>query len=75
MKKIIETLKHKWPEFLLEILVIVIGILGAYTLNNWNEHRKDKVVETKALHDLLQEFKTNKTILDTHFGNLFISII
>ena len=68
MNKILETLKQKWAEFLLEILVIVIGILGAYTLNNWNEHRKDKVVEIKALHDLLQEFKANQISFDSHLA-------
>jgi len=52
MKKILETLKQKWAEYLLEILVIMIGILSAFALNNWNEGRKTNKFEHELLIDI-----------------------
>ena len=52
MNKILKTLKRKWAEYLLEVLVVTIGILGAYMLNNWNEERKDRIREIQLLTEL-----------------------
>jgi len=42
-----------------EIVLVVIGILIALSINNWNEDRKATNVEVKALKELLLEFKIN----------------
>ena len=59
MKKILETLIRKWADYYLEIFVIMIGILGAYSLNSWNEERKERVTELTSLRNLKSEFIFN----------------
>ena len=46
-----------------EILLVVIGILIALQINNWNENRLAKIEEEKYLNALLIETNTNKEFL------------
>ena len=41
---------------LAEFILVVVGILVAVSINNWNESRKDELQEQDYLIDLLAEY-------------------
>lgn len=43
-----------------EIVLVVIGILIALSINNWNENRKDSIEEKAILESLLENLKLSK---------------
>lgn len=59
--------ESKFSKYLLyaigEIILVVIGILIALQINNWNEQRKLKQEQKVVLEALLGDFKTNKTLI------------
>lgn len=55
MKKILETIKLKWAEYLLESIVIILGILSAFALNNWNEELKNRILEIQYLNGFIDD--------------------
>ena len=42
-----------------EIVLVVIGILIALQINNWNENRKNQVIEIKVLKELLVDLEAS----------------
>jgi len=48
-----------------EIFLVVIGILIALSINNWNEGRKEVIKERQLLNNLQGEFKDNLQDLDS----------
>ena len=53
-----------------EIVLVVIGILIALSINNWNENRKLENNKQQLMLDLKQEFQINKKSLERHLVGL-----
>ena len=53
MKKIINHLKENWIKHGFETLYVIIGILIAFGLNDWNEMRKARMTEISILNELI----------------------
>ena len=49
-----------------EILLVMIGILLALQVNNWNETKKARVTELQALKNLQKEFVKNQDKFEKH---------
>jgi len=47
--------------FFREIVIVIIGILIALSINNWNENRNNEIFVNKALFAIEEEIKLNKT--------------
>lgn len=63
MKKILNHLQAEWYKYLLEILVITFGILGAFALNKWNEDRNNRNFERETLERMLINLKSDRNSL------------
>jgi hypothetical protein len=61
--------KNKFSKYLLyavgEIILVVIGILIALQVNNWNEYRKDRIKEKAILSQLKEEYNSNLKQLES----------
>ena len=63
MKRILSTFSQKWPEYIIEAIVIIASILGAYALDNWNEYNQDRNKEMYFLKRLEKEFSKDSANL------------
>ena len=57
-----------------EIILVVIGILIALSINNWNQNRITSIEEKNILKNLNTEFKTNKAFLNIDLESNYNSL-
>lgn len=55
-----------------EIVLVVIGILIALSINNWNQNQQEKRIEQATLKALLSEFKDNRTSVKDYLEDVKI---
>jgi Family of unknown function (DUF6090) len=53
-----------------EIVLVVIGILIALSINNWNEERKDRIKEKEILGGLKQNLERNYNLLEINISQI-----
>lgn len=60
--------ENRFSKYLLyaigEIILVVIGILIALSINNWNEWKKDRMIEKSILLELEDNLERNITLID-----------
>ena len=64
LRKIKKSRKKGWYHYLLDTLVVIVGILSAFALNNWKEARNEKAEEQRILKIIEAEFIYNQEELD-----------
>ena len=57
-----------------EIVLVVIGILLALQINNWNLYRVDRIAEEKLLRNILQDLQKDKEVFDININNNYFHI-
>ena len=59
IKRIFAHLKENWIRHGFETLAVLVGVLAAFTLNNWNEIRKERAEEQKILTEVRNALRTD----------------
>ena len=58
-KAILKNLRENWITYGFETLVVIVGIVGAFELENWKEARQDRVREQEYLGRIENDLKSD----------------
>jgi hypothetical protein len=64
--KTIKNLKGNWVRHGFETLYVIVGILVAFSLNDWNENRKAQNAELSILNELISGLEMDSNNLNSH---------
>ena len=64
MKQILQHFRENWYRYGLETLVVVFGVLIAFSLNNWNENRKRTRLANTYIQSLHSDFLQNDELIN-----------
>src|ERR1700710_2565774 len=56
---LVATLRHRWPEYLIEIFVIVFSISVSFGLDQWKERRREDEIERLYLKTLADNLRAD----------------
>ena len=60
--------KSNFKNYAFEFLSILIAVITAFALNNWNDNRKDNLAESKILVEILNGLKKDKLDVAGNIG-------
>lgn len=63
MNRLFRHIIENWIKYGFETFTILVGIIGALTIDNWNEDRKERKQEHYILQQLQVDFKANQQLI------------
>lgn len=77
LRAILNHLRSQWYKYVMEVIVVILGILIAYNLEQWNDARKDKKREIEILKELKSaidaDIKEMKLNIEDHEASILSS--
>jgi hypothetical protein len=64
MRKILNIVSQNWIKYGFETIVVTVGILGAFTLESWKDHRQEEKELLKIYRTIADDLHTDSLALD-----------
>ena len=71
MRTIRELLIDRWAEYLLEVIVIILGIIIAFWLQAWEDNRRQEKRSMAYLQELHSDFLQNERLMNSAIDQLY----